>query len=99
MNASDIVGLIAALGGAAVILRTGVFSQRLGWAGALIGVSAIVGSAAIVENDPRWLFSTINAFAWLAYFRWIAAPSLALIRARDMPRSQDAVGPLEPHPR
>ena len=66
---------------AVVIFQTTVFSRWLGWAGALIGSAAILGSAAFVENDPAGVFAAINGFAWLAYFLWIAALSIALIRA------------------
>jgi hypothetical protein len=76
---------IVMIGAAVAILQTGVFSHWLGWAGALIGSAAIVGSAALVENDPAGLFASINAFAWLAYFLWIAALSIALIRGGDTP--------------
>ena len=76
---SGVVMIAAAM----VILRTNVFSRWLGWSGALVGLVAILGSAAIVENDPTGFFATINAFAWLAYFLWITALSIALIRTRD----------------
>ena len=75
---------IVMIGTAVVIIRTGVFSRWLGWAGALVGLAAIVGCAAIVENNPAGLFATINAVAWLAYFLWIFALSIALIRAHDI---------------
>ena len=76
---------IVMIGAAVVILRTGVFWRWLGWAGGSIGLAAIIGSAAIVENDPAGLFASINAVAWLAYFLWIVALSIALILARDTP--------------
>jgi hypothetical protein len=76
---------IVVLGAAVVILRTSIFSRWVGWAGAVIGVAAIAGSAAVVENDPVGLFAAINGFAWLAYFLWIAAVSIALIRGVDTP--------------
>jgi len=66
-----------------VILRTSVFSSWLGWAGVLIGM-AIVGSAALVENNPAGLFASINRFAWLAYFLWIAALSMAMVRGAPL---------------
>jgi hypothetical protein len=75
---------IVMIGAAVAILQTGIFSLWLGWAGALIGSAAIVGSAALVENDPTGLFASINAFAWLAYFLWIAALSVELIRTGDV---------------
>jgi hypothetical protein len=78
---SGIVMVAAAI----VILRTRVFSQWLGWAGVLVGSAAILGSATLVENTPTGLFATINAFAWLAYFLWIAVLSIELIRVRDIP--------------
>jgi hypothetical protein len=84
---------IAMIGTAAVIIRTGVFSQWLGRAGALVGSVAIVGSAAIVVNNPTGLFATINGVAWLAYFLWIAlwiaALSVSLIRAREVQHTPD----------
>jgi len=76
---------VVMIGAAVVILRTHVFSRWLGWAGALVGLAAIGGSAALVENDPTGLFATINAFAWIAYFLWISALSLALLSAHDIP--------------
>jgi len=36
-----------------------------------------------VENNPAGLFATINEVASLAYFLWIFALSIALIRAHD----------------
>jgi hypothetical protein len=51
-----------------VILRIGVFWRWLGWFGALIGIAAICGSAALVENDPGGLFAIISTYSWLAYF-------------------------------
>jgi hypothetical protein len=74
---------IVMLGAAVVILRTSIFSRWVGWAGAVIGVAAIAGSAAVAENDPVGLFAAINGFAWRAYFLWIAAVSIALIRRVD----------------
>ncbi|RPI49272.1 MAG: DUF4386 family protein [Acidobacteria bacterium] len=71
---------IVMLGASVVILRTGVFSSWLGWAGVLTGMTAIVGSAALVENDPAGPFASINGFAWLAYFLWLAALSIAMVR-------------------
>jgi hypothetical protein len=76
---------IVMIGSAVVILRNGVFSRWLGWAAAVISVAAIVGSAAVVENDPAGLFAAISSFAWFAYFLWIAAVSIALIRGFDTP--------------
>jgi hypothetical protein len=31
------------------------------------------------------LFATINAFAWIAYFLWISALSLASLLGHDIP--------------
>ena len=76
---------IAMTGAALVILRTGVFPRWLGWAGALIAAAAILGSAAIVENDPAGVFATVNGLAWLAYFLWMAALAVSLVLARDVP--------------
>jgi hypothetical protein len=70
---------IAMIGASAVILRTGVFPRWLGWAGASIAVAAILGSAAIVENDPAGLFASVNGLAWLAYFLWIAALAIWMV--------------------
>jgi hypothetical protein len=71
-------------GAAVVILRTGVFPRWLGWGGAAIAVAAFLGSMAIVENDPAGFFAALNGFAWLAYFLWIAALSVALVFAGDI---------------
>jgi hypothetical protein len=81
---------IAMTGAAVAILRTGVFPLWLGWAGALIAVAAILGSAAIVENDPAGVFATVNGFAWLAYFLWIAALAVALVLAEDAPSKRSS---------
>lgn len=75
---------IIMIGATVVILRTGVFWRWLGWSSALIGIATIGGSAALVENDPSGLFATISAYSWLAYFLWIAAVSIELIRTRDV---------------
>ena len=81
---SGALSAIVMIGAAVVIIRTGVFWRWLGWAGASIGLAAIGGAAALVENNPAGLFATINALAWLAYFLWIFALSIALIRAHDL---------------
>ena len=82
---SGALSAIAMAGAAVVILRTGVFPRWLGWAGALIAVAAILGSAAIVENDPAGLFAAMNGLAWLGYFLWIAALAVSLVFAGDAP--------------
>jgi hypothetical protein len=81
---------IATTGAAVVILRTDVFPRWLGWAGASIAAAAILGSAAIVENDPAGVFATVNSFAWLAYFLWIAALAVSLVLARDVPSERSS---------
>ncbi|SRR5581483_7790585 len=68
---------------AIVILQTRTFARSLGWAGMLIGGSAVLGLMSLVEDAPRGLFATINGLAWLAYFLWIGALSIALIRIRE----------------
>ncbi len=82
---SGAMNSIIMIGATVVILRTGVFWRWLGWAGALIGIAAIGGAAALVENDPGGLFATTSTFSWLAYFLWIAAASIGLIRERNDP--------------
>jgi hypothetical protein len=82
---------VVMIGAAVVILRIGVFPRWLGWAGASVGLTAVAGSAAIVENDPLGFFATINGFAWLAYFLWIALLSVVLIRAGAVaPNARDS---------
>ncbi|HEX6314055.1 MAG TPA: DUF4386 family protein [Gemmatimonadaceae bacterium] len=76
---------IATAGAAVVILRTGVLPRWLGWAAASIAVGAILGSAAILENDPAGLFAAVNGLAWLAYFVWIAAVAVSLAVAEGAP--------------
>lgn len=66
-----------------VILQTQTFARSLGWAATLIGVSAVLGLMSLVEDAPRGLFATINGLAWFAYFLWIGALSIALIRIRE----------------
>lgn len=66
-----------------VILQTQTLPRSLGWAGTLIGVTAVLGLMSLVEDAPRALFATINGLAWLAYFLWIGALSIALIRIRE----------------
>lgn len=83
---SGAFGGVVMMSAAVVILRTGVFPQWLGWAGTVIGVAAIASTATLVENDPRGLFATINGFAWLAYFLWIAAISVRLLRPSQASR-------------
>jgi hypothetical protein len=76
---------VAMIGAAVVILRTGIFWRGWGWMGALIGLAAILGCAAVVENNPSGLFAAISGLAWLGFFAWIVGLSIALIRARDIP--------------
>lgn len=79
---SGAYGGVVAMGAAVVILRTGVFWRWLGWAGALVAMVAVAGTAAIVENDPKGFFASVNGLAWLAYFLWIGAVSVAMLRHR-----------------
>lgn len=88
---SGTMNSIVLIGATVVILRTGVFWQWLGWSGAVIGIAAIVGSAALVENNPDGLFASISAFSWLAYFLWIAAASVGMIRERNDPPAPKSV--------
>ncbi|HET9216628.1 MAG TPA: hypothetical protein VFR18_06590 [Terriglobia bacterium] len=76
---------IVMTGAAVVILRTSVFPRWLGWVGTLFAVAAILGSAAIVENEASGLFTAVNGLAWLAYFVWIAGLAVSLVFARDRP--------------
>ena len=82
---SGAMNSIVMLGAAVVILRTGILWRWLGWSGAAIGIAAIAGSAALVENDPGGPLATISVVSWLAYFVWIAAASVALIWERRVP--------------
>ena len=51
------------------LIVMGLFGDRLGWAGFLVGSAAILHSAALTDNALSvGLFATINAFALLAYF-------------------------------
>lgn len=79
---SGAYGGVVTIAAGVVILRTDVFARWLGWAGALIGALAISSTATLVENDPDGLFAAVNGTAWLAYFLWIAAISIALLRSR-----------------
>jgi hypothetical protein len=74
---------VVMIGAAVVILSTGVFWRWLGWTAALIATAAVAGSAAIVENDREGLFANVSNLAWLAYFLWIGAASIAMLRMRD----------------
>ena len=51
----------------------------------VLAAAAILGSAAIVENDPAGVFATVNGLAWLGYFLWMAALAVALMLGRDTP--------------
>lgn len=77
---SGAYGGVAMIGASIIILRTGVFKRWLGWAGLIIGLAAILSICTLVENDPQGVFASINGFAWLMYFLWIAALSIELIR-------------------
>lgn len=69
------------LAAAGVILPTHAFPRWLGWLGALLGTAMIASPATLLENDPHGAFATLNGLAWVAYFLWIAALSISLIRA------------------
>lgn len=88
-------GGVAMLGAAIVILRTGAFSRWLGWVGAVLAFAAIASIAALVENDPKGLFVTINGLAWLGYFLWIAAVSIALLFLRSAPAQSRRADPAQ----
>lgn len=73
---------VVMVGAAMAILNTRVFWRWLGWTGMFLGLTAISGSAAIVENNANGLFAMVSSVASMGYFLWIAAVSVALIRAR-----------------
>lgn len=71
------------IGGAMGILRSGGFGRWMGWTGLVIGLVAVSGSGAVVENDPKGVFANLTAVAGMGYFLWITALSVELIRARS----------------
>ena len=77
---SGAMNSIFMMGAAVVILRSRVFARWLGWTAVVIGIAAAAGSAALVGGNPVGLFATISTYSWPAYFLWIAAASVALIR-------------------
>jgi hypothetical protein len=79
---------VAMIGAAVVIIRTSVLPRWLGWTAAVSGVAAITGTVALVEDDPAGLFATISRLAWLAFFLWILAVSVALMRVRQVPQAE-----------
>jgi hypothetical protein len=80
-------GGLVMMAAAVVIVRTGVFPRWLGWTGMLVGAAAISSTATLVENDPEGFFAATNGLAWLAYFLWIAAMSIGLLRLGGRDRS------------
>lgn len=81
---SGALNSIFLMGATVIILRTRVFPRWLGWSGLLIAIAAAAGSAALVESDPAGLFATLSTYSWPAYFLWIAAASVRLIRERPI---------------
>ncbi len=81
---SGAYGGITMIGSSIIILKTGVLKQWLGWTGLLIGSAAIMSTGTLVENNPQGLFATMNGFAWLAYFIWIAILSIELVRMPEI---------------
>lgn len=78
---------VAMIGAAGVILRAGVFARWLGWSGAAACLAAIAGIITFAEDDPDGIFATVSSFAWLAFFLWILAVSIALIRTGSTPHT------------
>jgi hypothetical protein len=66
---------------AIVILSTRVFSPWLGWLAVVAAVTALVSLAAIIERDPDGPLALLSSIAWIIFFVWIAAVSVALIRS------------------
>jgi hypothetical protein len=86
-------GGVAMLGTAVVVIRTRVFPRWLGWTGAVVGAAAIASVGTFVENDPQGLWATVNGLAWVAYFLWIVAVSVGMLRqARPRSRSDTTDG-------
>ncbi len=81
---SGAYGGIAMIGAAVIILKTGVFRQWIGWVGLTIGFAAIMSIGTLIENDPNGFFATVNGFAWLTYFVWIAILSLVMIQMSEI---------------
>lgn len=90
---SGAFGGVVMIGAAVVIVRTGIFWRWLGWAGAVFGLAAVVGCAAIVETNPEGVFASINGLAWLANFLWIGAVAVAMLRIREAPTTTDPCVP------
>lgn len=81
---SGAYGGIAMIGSSIIILKTAVLKRWLGWIGLVIGSAAIISIGTLIENNPQGLFATMNGFAWLAYFLWIAILSIELIRRPEI---------------
>lgn len=77
---SGAFGGVVMLSAAGVILQSHGLPRWLGWAGALIGALAISSTATLLENKAQGIFAALNGLAWTAYFLWIAALSIALLR-------------------
>ncbi|HNR08710.1 MAG TPA: DUF4386 family protein [Saprospiraceae bacterium] len=87
---SGAYGGIAMIGSSVIILKTNIFKRWLGWAGLVIGSTAIISIGTLVENNPQGLFATINGFAWLAYFLWIGVLSIELIKRKETRGGKEA---------
>lgn len=79
---SGAFGGIVMVGSSIIILRTDVFKRWLGWIGIIVGVAAIISTAALTGNEPQGLFVTLNSIAWLIYFLWIGAVSIELLKIK-----------------
>lgn len=79
-SVSGAFGGLAMTGAAIVILASGVFHKWFGFTGLTVGLSAIISTGFLFEGNPSGFFATLNGMAWLLYFLWIAALSVALLR-------------------
>jgi hypothetical protein len=82
LGAAGAVAAILMGAASVVILRTGAFWKWLGWLGGLLAACAVVGSAAIVENDPEGVFALIGFIGFIGLGVWIIAASVALLQPR-----------------
>jgi len=68
------------MGAASIVMfKTRVCPTWLAWLGTGVAITAIVGSAAVIETDPSGTLSTVGSFAWLGFFVWAIAFSVYLL--------------------
>jgi len=68
-----------------VILRTGAFSQLIGWVGVVLSIALFISVFAVFDSDPEGALGIYGFVVFVAFMLWILAIAITMLRASAPP--------------